>query len=72
MVPSVENMTVAFKDAYGREVIPNKDVYVPVYIIFLLGANNILAISRMSYFVEVADGVDLFSVINYSTLMKSR
>ena len=65
-------MTVAFKDAYGREVIPNKDVYVPVYIIFLLGANNILAISRMSYFVEVADGVDLFSVINYSTLMKSR
>ena len=72
MVPSVENMTVAFKDAYGREVIPNKDVYVPVYIIFLLGANNILAISRMSYFVEVADGVDLFSGINYSTLMKSR
>ena len=65
-------MTVAFKDAYGREVIPNKDVYVPVSIIFLLGANNILAISRMSYFVEVADGVDLFSVINYSTLMKSR
>ena len=65
-------MTVAFKDAYGREVIPNKDVYVPVYIIFLLGANNILAISRMSYFVAVADGVDLFSVINYSTLMKSR
>ena len=65
-------MTVAFKDAYGREVIPNKDVYVPVYIIFLVGANNILAISRMSYFVEVADGVDLFSVINYSTLMKSR
>ena len=65
-------MTVAFKDAYGREVIPNKDVYVPVYIIFLLGANNILAISRMSYFVEVADGVDLFSVKNYSTLMKSR
>ena len=65
-------MTVAFKDAYGREVIPNKDVYVPVYIIFLLGANNILAISRMSYFVEVADGGDLFSVINYSTLMKSR